>query len=54
MISLKKYLGTDGTTETNEALIRVFRLLLEGIGLHLVDGSADDQIRLHTTLQQVS
>jgi diguanylate cyclase (GGDEF)-like protein len=51
VISIKKYLGTE---ETDDTPIRIFQLLLEAIGLHLVEGHADDQTRLRCTLQQAS
>ena len=51
MISLKKVLQDDGAGE--ETLLRLVRLLLEGIERHAVEGDPDDLGGLRTSIQQL-
>lgn len=51
MISLKKILQDDGSTE--ETLLRVIRLLLQGMQDHAIEGEADDLGGFRTSIQRL-
>ena len=52
MISLKKILQDDGATE--ETLLRIVRLLLQGIHQHAIEGDPDDLNGFRTCLQKLT
>ena len=52
MISLKKILQDDDATE--ETLLRIVRLLLQGIQQHAIEGDAEDVNGFRTSLQRLT
>jgi len=52
VISLKKMLQDDGATE--ETLLRIVRLLLQGIQQHAIGGDAEDMNGFRTSLQRLT
>ena len=52
MISIKKFLSM--STDAEQTLMHVVRLLVEGIGRHVVAGDAADAARFHKSIEEAS